>query len=119
MVNKLSLKSSRIMLHSIQPHAAKRELCPDPFTPSENISSDFCVGIVQVGKHQKVVVAVLVTDILGPSFIWTDDFVYSVCFLGVVPVDATEVVPVVFHGAVCFAAAGEVVAYPTFNFFRL
>lgn len=119
MVDEFPLEISRVVLNSIQPHPIQRQLGSNPFAPSENILSDFCVGVVHISEHQKVVVAVLVADIWRPAFVGSDDLVDGVLSPRIVPVDAAEMVPVVFHRAVLVAAAGEVVAHPAFDFLWL
>lgn len=119
MVDKFPLEISRVVLHSIQSHPIQRQLCPNPFAPSENILSDFRVGVVHISEHQKVVVAVLVADIWRPSFVGSDDLVDGALLPRIVPVDAAKMVPVVFHRAVLVAAAGEVVAHPALDFLWL
>ena len=69
---------------------------------------------------QIIIVAKLSTDVVCPTLLTSSyEFEHTTFVHPHVAVDATEVVPMVFHTAVLFASTGEVEASPCLNFFRL
>jgi hypothetical protein len=69
---------------------------------------------------QIIVITKLPTDILCPTLLTSSyELKYTTFVRSLVTVNATEVVPMVFHTAVLFASTGEVEASPRLNFFRL
>jgi hypothetical protein len=74
--------------------------------------------VIDVGKHHEVCVSLLVGHGFRPAFVVAYDFVDGFLAVQGVVVCAAEVMPVPFHLAVFFAAAGKVEAEPAFDFVR-
>lgn len=106
------------MLHAIHPHATQRELRPDPLAPFQDILLDILPRVVQIRKHEKVIIPMFVADVRSPAFVRTDDLIDCACFPRLVPVNAGEMPPMILHGAVYVATAGELVANPAFDLLR-
>lgn len=73
--------------------------------------------MIQVSKHQVVVIAMLIADVPGPAL--PDSFVYGVFPSCLVPVNSIEMAMVIFNGAVLLPATRKVKPYPANNRFLL
>jgi hypothetical protein len=69
---------------------------------------------------QIVVVTNFLADVRRPTlFVRSDEFKYPLIIRLHVTVNATEMIPMIFHTAVLFASTREVEARPSLDLFRL
>lgn len=117
--------------YSIQSEAIHADFVHHPLSPFLYILSDFSVRIVDVGEHEVVSVAFKVIDIGGPVLLtpgwihscsrtgeclWrVHDLVDSILLSELVPICATEVLPVPFQTAIVVSATREVEVDPGFD----
>jgi hypothetical protein len=81
----------------------------------KNIALNFGIGIVHVGEHQIVVVAILIAHVHSPAFICSGDLEYGILLANIIPVDAAKMRPIVLERAIFGTTAWEVKSRPAFD----
>jgi hypothetical protein len=83
--------------------------------PMENIALNSGIGIVHIGEHQIVVVAILIAHIRSPAFICSGDLEYGILLANVIPVNAAKMRLIVLERAIFGTTAWEVKSRPAFD----
>lgn len=98
------------VLHSVQTETLETDLLGYPLAPVLDISINFWVRVVQVGKHEKVCIAVLIVYARTPTLVLTLNLENGVAFILGIVVGTGEMVPVVLLLRVLVATARELEA---------
>lgn len=59
------------MLHSVQPESIDSNFIHHPLAPFLHLFADIRVGVIDVGEHEIIVIAVFFVYIIGPSLAWS------------------------------------------------